>query len=267
MWHPLWHPHFVGVPSTFVFFWVCSTHLDKNLKRGSGYLLKRIQNLTRSDFAKFDISVDLAKVSNYCYQVRGAALVLMMWSHYDVWCQCAAVCVEFFLISCQNISKVDCGCNMWMNCALSIPHICNFFFSLFRKLSDPNAAANVEEKQYEEVASEADVPSISSLELLTPEKLDRIAPFFKSSSSQVVRKVPFPKRTVAPGPTKRVRGQYFLDLGQADFSHTTCSSCGLVYARGLESDEKLHTSFHRSQLKGIHFKVHTSTACVPSQHF
>lgn len=150
-------------------------------------------------------------------------------------------------------------------CTVKSSHL--HFFFLFRKLSDPHAAANVEEKQDEEVSSEADMPSISSLELLTPEKLDRIAPFFKSSSSQVVTKVPFPRRTVAPGPTKRVRGQYFLDLGQADFSHTTCSSCGLVYARGLESDEKLHTSFHRSQLKGIHFKVHNSTACVPCQHF
>ncbi|CAM6078733.1 unnamed protein product [Sphagnum tenellum] len=74
---------------------------------------------------------------------------------------------------------------------------------------------------------------------------DELSTMWKSSS--VVRL----KRTMAP---KRAIGQYFLDLGQADFSHTTCPSCGLVYARGEYTDEKLHTSFHKNQVQGIQFR-------------
>lgn len=217
----------------------------------------------------------LCKVWYICWFIKGIQLLLASKRScpctHDVkslWCMvpmCCCLCRVF-----SDMLPKYLWSGLWLQhvnelCTVNFSYLHLFF--LFRKLSDLNAAPNVEEKQYEEVSSEADMPSISSLELLTPEKLDRIAPFFKSASSQVVTKVPFLKRTVAPGPTKRVRGQYFLDLGQADFSHTTCSSCGLVYARGLESDEKLHTSFHRSQLKGIHFKVHISTSCLPCQHF
>jgi hypothetical protein len=67
------------------------------------------------------------------------------------------------------------------------------------------------------------------------------------------------KRTVAPN---RPLGQYFLDLGQRDFSCSTCPSCGLVYARGEETDEKLHASFHKSQLQGIQFRVKSSFSLV-----
>jgi len=74
--------------------------------------------------------------------------------------------------------------------------------------------------------------------------LHELSTMWKSSSG-------LSKRTVAPN---RPLGQYFLDLGQRDFSCSTCPSCGLVYARGEETDEKLHASFHRSQLQGIQFR-------------
>jgi hypothetical protein len=61
-----------------------------------------------------------------------------------------------------------------------------------------------------------------------------------------------PKKMTAP---KRVIGQYFLDLGQSDFSHSTCPTCGLFYARGHESDEKIHKAFHKNCTQGIMFKV------------
>ncbi|KAG0584690.1 hypothetical protein KC19_3G228300 [Ceratodon purpureus] len=96
-----------------------------------------------------------------------------------------------------------------------------------------------------------DWPSSSPLQLHTPEKVDTTGSCERLV--QVLKTTPDSKRTVAPLPAKRSR-QLFLDLGQADFTHTTCRICGLVYARGLEIDEKLHKSFHRSQLKGIHYK-------------
>lgn len=122
---------------------------------------------------------------------------------------------------------------------------------MFRKNLDPRLDTPVGERdEKEDVQIEAS-PSTSEPVLATPEKLDTVTAAFKRAPLLIKRK-PDRKRTIAP---KRVCGQYFLDLGQADFTHTTCPSCGLVYARGQESDEKLHTAFHKSQLQGIRFKV------------
>ena len=48
---------------------------------------------------------------------------------------------------------------------------------------------------------------------------------------------------------------WFLDLGQSDFSYSTCKTCGLFYARGHGEDEKLHSAFHMNCIRGIPFKV------------
>ncbi|KAK9809903.1 hypothetical protein WJX72_001367 [[Myrmecia] bisecta] len=48
--------------------------------------------------------------------------------------------------------------------------------------------------------------------------------------------------------------QLHLDAGQANFAHTTCKVCGLVYAQGEERDEKVHAAFHSSVLQGIRFQ-------------
>lgn len=122
-------------------------------------------------------------------------------------------------------------------------------FPIFRCSSPPSDTEFEEEHEKE--------PSSSLLELQTPEKVDTTGSCIRAV--QVVKTLPDSKRTVAPLPGKRSR-QLFLDLGQADFTHTTCRTCGLVYARGLESDEKLHKSFHRSQQKGIHYKVNNLLA-------
>lgn len=107
------------------------------------------------------------------------------------------------------------------------------------------------EVEYDESPSESEGRASSQLKL---QSLEEVGPTGCSQRAlQVVKTIADSKRTFAPPPAKRCR-QYFLDLGQADFTHTTCRVCGLVYARGLESDEKLHSSFHRSQLKGIHYK-------------
>ena len=38
--------------------------------------------------------------------------------------------------------------------------------------------------------------------------------------------------------------QLFLDLGQKNFGHCKCSTCGLLYAKGEPEDERTHAKFH-----------------------
>ncbi|XP_042380009.1 protein CHROMOSOME TRANSMISSION FIDELITY 7-like isoform X2 [Zingiber officinale] len=54
---------------------------------------------------------------------------------------------------------------------------------------------------------------------------------------------------------KRSYAQYHLELGQSDFLLHSCSVCGMMYACGDESDEKLHRDFHKKYYEGIQFKV------------
>ena len=42
---------------------------------------------------------------------------------------------------------------------------------------------------------------------------------------------------------------------QANFSARTCKECGMVYAPGEPSDEKLHAAHHASIVKGFCFQV------------
>ncbi|KAL3140107.1 hypothetical protein ABBQ38_004385 [Trebouxia sp. C0009 RCD-2024] len=42
---------------------------------------------------------------------------------------------------------------------------------------------------------------------------------------------------------------------RANFACTTCSICGLVYAKGEASDEKVHASFHTKFTVGIKFQA------------
>ncbi|KAJ8476985.1 hypothetical protein OPV22_020712 [Ensete ventricosum] len=53
---------------------------------------------------------------------------------------------------------------------------------------------------------------------------------------------------------KRSYAQYHLELGQSDFLLRSCSVCGMMYACGDETDEKLHRSFHKNYYDGIQFK-------------
>ncbi|KAJ6815787.1 protein CHROMOSOME TRANSMISSION FIDELITY 7-like isoform X1 [Iris pallida] len=53
---------------------------------------------------------------------------------------------------------------------------------------------------------------------------------------------------------KRSYAQYHLELGQSDFLLHACSVCGLMYARGDETDEKVHKAFHKDYYEGIQFK-------------
>ncbi|KAF0700565.1 Aste57867_8901 [Aphanomyces stellatus] len=45
--------------------------------------------------------------------------------------------------------------------------------------------------------------------------------------------------------------QLFLDLGQKDIGERTCSTCGLLYMHGVESDEKAHAQYCKKLGQGI----------------
>jgi hypothetical protein len=42
---------------------------------------------------------------------------------------------------------------------------------------------------------------------------------------------------------------------QADFSVSKCPVCGLMYAKGEQADEKVHSEYHRKAVKGFAFKA------------
>jgi N-acetyltransferase len=49
--------------------------------------------------------------------------------------------------------------------------------------------------------------------------------------------------------TTTTHKQMYLDLGQKSFAHATCSTCGLMYAKGEPSDEELHRKYHAKFLE------------------
>ena len=47
---------------------------------------------------------------------------------------------------------------------------------------------------------------------------------------------------------------------QSNFTSTTCRLCGMTYAPGQETDEKLHQTFHTNLLQGIRSQVNMTVA-------
>eukprot|EP00850_Spirogloea_muscicola_P020472 SM000217S06854 [mRNA] locus=s217:147123:148968:+ [translate_table: standard] len=83
----------------------------------------------------------------------------------------------------------------------------------------------------------------------------RVAVSVSGDAAQRASKPSARLRPCAPAGKRRAQGgQLFLDLGQADFSSTTCRACGLLYAPGLPQDEQLHASFHRRATGGVPFE-------------
>eukprot|EP01135_Chromosphaera_perkinsii_P004823 Nk52_evm1s298 gene=Nk52_evmTU1s298 len=50
--------------------------------------------------------------------------------------------------------------------------------------------------------------------------------------------------------------QLYLDFGQKDIGHITCSVCHMVYTKGEEEDEQTHVKFHKNYLKDIEYPVY-----------
>lgn len=60
-------------------------------------------------------------------------------------------------------------------------------------------------------------------------------------------------KQVKPVNISKPKKQLYLDLGQVDFSYTTCKVCGIMYAKGEEQDEHTHDLYHKQFLQGIRF--------------
>lgn len=60
--------------------------------------------------------------------------------------------------------------------------------------------------------------------------------------------------------------QLFLDLGQKNFGHVKCTTCGLLYARGEEADERTHAAYHAEAARVGHvFKLRSLFFLCPSR--
>ncbi|XP_046857540.1 N-acetyltransferase ESCO1-like isoform X2 [Xenia sp. Carnegie-2017] len=47
--------------------------------------------------------------------------------------------------------------------------------------------------------------------------------------------------------------QMFLDLGQRNFGHTTCATCGMIYTNSQPEDEAYHGKFHDTVVSALRF--------------
>ncbi|XP_068747981.1 N-acetyltransferase ESCO1-like isoform X2 [Montipora capricornis] len=59
-----------------------------------------------------------------------------------------------------------------------------------------------------------------------------------------------PPRRKKPG---KKQEQMYLDLGQKDFGHVTCPTCGMVYTKAQPEDEAAHIRHHKSFVSGLRF--------------
>ena len=58
--------------------------------------------------------------------------------------------------------------------------------------------------------------------------------------------------------------QLFLDLGQKNFGHCKCPTCGLLYAKGEPEDERTHAKFHAEFTAQSSAGHHTRTSGLSS---
>ena len=56
---------------------------------------------------------------------------------------------------------------------------------------------------------------------------------------------------------------FYKDLGQKDFGHVTCPTCGMVYTKAQPDDEAEHIRHHKRFVSGLRFTV--STVQQPDQ--
>ena len=48
---------------------------------------------------------------------------------------------------------------------------------------------------------------------------------------------------------------FYKDLGQKDFGHVTCPTCGMVYTKAQPDDEAEHIRHHKRFVSGLRFTV------------
>lgn len=48
---------------------------------------------------------------------------------------------------------------------------------------------------------------------------------------------------------------HFQDIGQKDFGHVKCDTCGMVYTKNQEEDEEQHAKYHQRIVRKLRFNV------------
>lgn len=89
-----------------------------------------------------------------------------------------------------------------------------------------------------------------------------------SSMHPSVGNSPEGKYRITPGKKKsgKKQEQMYLDLGQKDFGHVTCPTCGMVYTRAQPDDEAAHIRHHKSFVNGLKFTGWKNECVVKEYH-
>lgn len=61
------------------------------------------------------------------------------------------------------------------------------------------------------------------------------------------------KKTVSDKLKPQKKEQTYIDIGQKDFGHITCSTCGMVYTKSQEDDEAQHARYHQKIVQKLKF--------------
>ena len=56
----------------------------------------------------------------------------------------------------------------------------------------------------------------------------------------------------------------FQDVGQKDFGHVKCDTCGMVYTKSQEEDEEQHAKYHQKIVQKLRFNVPLSLCLFSS---
>lgn len=76
----------------------------------------------------------------------------------------------------------------------------------------------------------------------------------RSSAVQAQSQGPRTNNSRSISKVQNGKTQMHLDLGQKEFSSSKCPVCGMLYAKGQETDEKLHKVHHAQFIQGIKFQ-------------
>lgn len=89
-----------------------------------------------------------------------------------------------------------------------------------------------------------------------------------SSSTLPAENSPGTKNRITPKKKKKAtkQEQMYLDLGQKDFGHVTCPTCGMVYTRAQPDDEAAHIRHHKSFVSGLRFTGWKNECVVKEYH-
>ncbi|XP_078361975.1 uncharacterized protein LOC144646304 isoform X2 [Oculina patagonica] len=89
-----------------------------------------------------------------------------------------------------------------------------------------------------------------------------------SSTLPSAENSPESKNRVTPKKKKtgKKQEQMYLDLGQKDFGHVTCPTCGMVYTRAQPDDEAAHIRHHKSFVSGLRFPGWKNECVVKDYH-